>query len=133
MNITLNVTPDMERQLKQAARQIGLTPDSYVVELLKQDLRTRAAPERLSPVETELLQRINASLSAIEWERYRALLAKRDAETVNAEEQAELIALSDQIENANVRRMEAVAKLARVRKTTVAELMVTLGLSPAYA
>ncbi|MFH1906264.1 MAG: hypothetical protein ABIL11_02605 [Chloroflexota bacterium] len=133
MNITLNVTPDMVRKLKQAARQIGLTPDSYVVQLLKQDLQTRAAPERLSPVETELLQRINASLSAIEWERYRALLAKRDAETVSAEEQAELIALSDQIENANVRRMEVVAELARVRKTTVAELMATLGLSPAYA
>ena len=101
--------------------------------LLQQDLQTRAAPPRLSSVESKLLQQINTSLSAIEWERYRLLQAKRNAETLSAQEQAELIALSDQIENANVRRMQAVAELARVRKTTVPALVETLGLSPAHA
>jgi len=133
MTIYLNVTPDMERQLKKAARQMGLDPDTYIMRLLQQNLQTRAAPMRLSPIESELVRQINASLSTIEWERYRILLAKRDAETLNAAEQAELIALSDQIENANVRRMQAVAELARVRKTTVPALVATLGLSPAHA
>jgi len=133
MTITLNVTPDMERQLKKAARQMGLDPDTYIMRLLQQNLQTRAAPMRLSPIESELVRQINASLSTIEWERYRILLAKRDAETLNAAEQAELTALSDQIENANVRRMQAVAELARVRKTTVPALVATLGLSPAHA
>ena len=132
MNVSLNVPPDIERKLKQAASQIGLSPDSYIVRLLQQELQTRATSARLSAEETDLLQRINASLSAVEWERYRALLAKRDAESLNDKEQAELISLSDQIEQANVRRMEAVAELARVRKVTVPELMSTLGLSPAH-
>ena len=132
MTIHLNVNSELERQLKKAARQLGLTPDTYIMRLLQKDLQTRAAPMRLSPVESELVRQINASLSNIKWERYRTLLAKRDAETLNAAEQAELIALSDQIENANVRRMQAVAELARVRKTTVPALVATLGLSPAH-
>lgn len=61
------------------------------------------------------------------------MLAKRDAETLNEEEHAELIALSDKIEEANVRRMEAVAELARVRKVTVPEIATSFGLSPVAA
>ena len=133
MNVTLNVPPEMERKLKQAARQLGLNPDSYIVRLLQQELQARVTPARLSPAETDLLQRINSSLSTVEWEQYRTLLMKRDVETLSNDEQAELIALSDQIEEGNVRRMEAVAELARVRKVTVPEIMTTLGLSLAHA
>jgi len=132
MNVTLIVPVEMERKLKQAANQLGLSPDSYIVRLLQQELQARAVSTRLSPEETDLLQRINASLSAVEWERYRALLAKRNAESLSDNEQVELIALSDQLEEANVRRMEAVSELARVRKVTVPELMSTLGLTPAH-
>ncbi|MDL1945097.1 hypothetical protein FBQ99_22500 [Chloroflexi bacterium CFX2] len=132
MNVSLTVPPEMERKLKQAASQVGLSPDSYIVRLLQQELQTRSTSARLSSEETELLQKINASLSTLEWERYRVLLAKRNAETLTNEEHAELITLSDKIEEANVRRMEAVAELARVRKVTVPELMSTLGLTPAH-
>jgi hypothetical protein len=132
MNVTLIVPPEMERKLKQAASQIGLSPDSYIVRLLQQELQARATPARLSTEETDLLQRINTSLSAMEWERYRALLSKRDAENLSDNEQADLIALSDKLEEANVLRMEAVAELAQVRKVAVSELMSTLGLTPAH-
>ena len=133
MTIHLNVNSELERQLKKVASQLGLTPDTYIMRLLQRDLQNHAAPARLSPEESKLLKRINASLSAIEWERYRLLLAKRDAESLNEQEQEELIALSDQIEEANVRRMKAVAELARLRKTTVPALMESLGLSPVHA
>ena len=49
--------------------------------LLQKDLRTHTAPARLSPEESQLLKQINASLSAIDWERYRGLLAKQDGVT----------------------------------------------------
>lgn len=133
MNVSLTVPPEMERKLKQAANQLGLSPDTYIVRLLQQELQARSTSARLSPEETELLQRINASLSSLEWERYRALLLKRDAENLTDEEHAELIALSDKIEEANVRRMEAVAELARVRKVTVSKIVTSFGLSPAAA
>lgn len=133
MTIHLNVNSELERQLKKAAGQMGLTPDTYIMRLLQKDLQVRAAPARLSPEESKLLKKINASLSAIDWEHYQILLAKRDAEALNAQEQAKLIALSDQIEEANARRMKAVAELARLRKTTVPALVETLGLSSAHA
>ncbi len=132
MNVSLTVPPEMERKLKQAANQVGLSPDSFIMRLLQQELQARSTSTRLSPEETELLQKINTSLPAMEWERYRELLAKRDAETLNDKEHAELIAFSDKIEEVNVSRMEAVAELARVRKVTVHELMSTLGLSPTH-
>ena len=83
MNVTLTVPPEMERKLKQAASQIGLSHDSYIVRLLQQELQARATSGRLSAEETDLLQQINTSLSTVEWERYRALLAKREEESLN--------------------------------------------------
>ena len=133
VNVTLTAPPEMERKLKQAANQLGLSPDSYIVQVLQQELESRLTPARLSTEQTELLQRINESLSTAEWERYRFLLAQRDAENLNDREQAELISLSDKLEEANVRRMEAVAQLALLRRVTVPELMSTLGLIPAHA
>jgi hypothetical protein len=129
MTIHLNVNSELERQLKKVASQVGLTPDTYIVRLLQKDLQSRTAPRRLSPEESKLLKKINSSLSSIELEHYRVLLAKRDAEELTEQEQAELIALSDQIEEINARRMKAVAELARLRKMTVPVLMETLGLS----
>lgn len=66
MNISLTVPPEIERKLKQAATQIGLSPDSYIVRLLQQELQARSTSARLSAEESDLLQRINTSLSAME-------------------------------------------------------------------
>jgi hypothetical protein len=132
MTIQLKVNSKLERRLQQAANQSGLTPDTYIMRLLQKDLEGQSAASRLSPTESKLLQKINTSLSAIEWERYQRLLAKRNAESLSKAEQSELIALSDQIEAANVRRMKAVAELARLRRTSVAALVETLGLSPLH-
>jgi hypothetical protein len=132
MTIHLNVTSELERQLNKVARQMGLAPDTYIVRLLQRELQKQADPSRLSHEESVLLQQINTSLSAIEWEAYRALIAKRDAGTLSASEQAELIACSDQIEEANARRMDAVANLARARKTSVSALVKSLGIAPIH-
>jgi hypothetical protein len=133
MTILLNVNPDLESRLETVASQLGMTPTTYIMRLLQKELDSRIAPARLSPAESKLLKKINTSLSAIEWERYHFLLAKREAETLTDAEQAELVALSDQIEEANARRMKAVAELARLRKITVPMLVEKLGLSPTHA
>ncbi len=73
---------------------------------------------------------INRSLSQIQWERYDHLVGKRRAETLTAEEIDELIALSDQVETVNVRRIEYLAELARLRSTTVSALITELGIGP---
>ena len=77
---------------------------------------------RLPQIETNLIQKINQSLSQIEWQR--------QAEALTPDEQVELIALSDQIEEANVKRIEYVAELAKIRQTTIPAMMKELGLKP---
>ncbi|HEX3552938.1 MAG TPA: hypothetical protein VIA62_06885 [Thermoanaerobaculia bacterium] len=88
---------------------------------------------RLAAKEAALLQAINRGFSSETWQRYTALKAKRQAETLTPQEQAELITLSDKIEETNVQRMENVIQLARLRQTSVDALMDDLGIkSPLY-
>ena len=92
----------------------------------------RRAPN-LPQSEAELLQKINLGWSEERWQRYRALIVKRRAETLTVDEQPELIALSDQIEQANARRMAHLIELAKLRHTSLEALMSELGIqSPAY-
>lgn len=134
MTITIDVSPEIENQLQQAAARAGVAPDVYIVGLLQQNLKQiagRSKTNRSSPrQEAELLQKINRSLSQIEWERYDQLLAKRRAEMLTPAERDELIALSDQIEAANVRRIKYLAELARLRNTTLSALIAELGIKP---
>lgn len=136
MTITIEVNPELERQLKQAAAQAGLSLNDYVLQSITQRLprkriKVRRAPQ-LSPRESELLQAINRSLSQVEWERYHDLVAQRQAETLTPEEQVELIAISDRIEEANAARIEYVAELARLRSTTLPALLKELDLQSEY-
>ena len=134
MTILIDMPPELESQLRRAAALAGLAPDAYIVQTLHEQLTPQqsspANGERLTHTEAQLLIDINQSLADIPWPRYHLLVAKRQAETLTSEEQQELIALSDAIENANVQRMKYVAELARLRNTTVAALIEALGLKP---
>ena len=55
-------------------------------------------------------------MSQESWQRYHELLEKRRAETLTVNEQAELIAFSDEIERANARRMEYLVEFAQVQR-----------------
>ena len=62
-----------------------------------------------------------------------ALIAKRCAETLTSQEQATLIEISDQIEQANARRIQYLIELANLRGTSLETLMQKLGIeAPAY-
>ncbi|MCW5850243.1 MAG: hypothetical protein KIT87_09180 [Anaerolineae bacterium] len=113
MTITLELTPELEAQLRAEAKRAGLDESEYVLHTLEERLRLARQAVPLSPRETELLQHINLGLSEASWQRYHELIAKRRAETLTPVEQQELIGLSDQIEEANVRRIEALIELAR--------------------
>lgn len=102
-----------------------------VLQRLRPAQQQVSSVKRLDKRESDLLQAINQSLSQIEWQRYRVLLGKRQSETLTLEEQSELIALSDRIEEANAQRIAFVAELADLRQTTLPALMDELGLKPA--
>lgn len=138
MTITLEIAPELDQQLQQAAEQAGLAPDVYIVETLREHLmlpggslaQHHPGVEQLSAVEADLLLKINHSLAGIGWARYHTLVAKRHAETLTPDEQQELIGLSDQIETANVQRMTYLTELARLRKMSLVALIQQLGLKP---
>jgi hypothetical protein len=67
------------------------------------------------------------------WARYRELVARRQAETLTAEEHTELIALIDRIELANAHRIECLAELATRRQVPLRVLMAEMGIQPADA
>ena len=77
-----------------------------------------------------LVQKINQSLPQIGWDHYRELIKKRQSGTLTQQEHLELIAISDQLEEANVNRIGYLAELAKVRQTTIPALIKEIGLKP---
>ncbi len=135
MTLTINIVPDLQSRLDREAMLAGLDPGAFVARLVEERLRKREwrAP-RLSSRETELLHEINRGLSAEDWQRYRELIAKRRAETLTPAEQSAPIALSDEIEPANVVRIKRLSELAHLPNTPIEALMDQLGIkAPAYA
>jgi hypothetical protein len=133
--LQLEISPELEQQLRTEGALKGLEPDRYVLHLLQKQLQpsqekttTQANAPNLPSAEANLLQQINLGLSAEEWELYDALIAKRQAETLTDEEQLRLIAISDQIEMANAQRMSALIQLAHLRGTSLAIEMQNLGI-----
>jgi hypothetical protein len=97
-------------------------------------LRARRKAPSLSRAESELLLKINRGAPPDAQNRYGELIAKRRAETLTPDEHNELLRLTEQMEAMQARRIEYLAKLARLRHTTLTALMKDLGIrKPAYA
>ena len=135
MALTVEITPELESQVREQAKQRGLEADEYIVNVLQEHLRQRQKhlPSHLPEPEARLIEQINEGFPPELWRRYNELVTKRRAETLTVDEQAELISLSDQIEEFNTRRLEFLADLARLRQISLAELMQQLGITtPQY-
>lgn len=129
MSITVKLNQELVTQLHQAAEREGIATDDYVAKVLQRYLAIESLA--LPNSEALLLQQINIGLSEATWQRYHHLAQKLHNETLQADEQRELILIRDQIEKANVQRIEALIKLAQIRKTTLDTLIHDLGLRPA--
>jgi hypothetical protein len=117
-----------EELVKAAAQLEAPEFNQLVVRLL--DLRAQRLVPRLSAPEADLLTIINEGLPAALRQRYDELTARRDAHTLTPGEHAELLSLTDQVENLEAKRAEALVALASLRKRPLSALMQDLGLSP---
>lgn len=110
-----------------AVRQM---PISEMEQLVDQVIAIRA--ERVAPYltadESALLARINQSLPHDDRARMRALIARRDDETVSENEWQELAALTDRLELLHADRLSALAELAKLRGVTLDMVMNQLGI-----
>jgi hypothetical protein len=80
--------------------------------------------------ESALLMKINEGWPEENWRRYGELICKRRAETLTEPEREELIALGDDLEMWNVRMLERLLELARLRQTSLDAVMKELGIKP---
>jgi len=118
MNITLDVSPEMEVQLQQAARVQGTDVTTYLLESARLSLRPDVLPE----AEASLLLTINSPLAPEVRFKRDALLAEQAQRQLSKEEQDALTDLIDAVEMANAQRWQALAALARLRGLSLAEI-----------
>lgn len=81
-------------------------------------------------VEAELLKTILKRRSREFQRRFRTLMERKRVEKMSGEDIKELITLTDEAELFNARRIEALGKLAQMRRTTIPQLMEELGIKP---
>lgn len=132
--VTLEISPELEQQLRAEAAKQGVNPSLYILNTLQERLQFSSSSQpHLSKTESELLQEINIGLSEETWQQYHTLIAKRRAETLTPEEHTTLIEITDQLEQLNVSRIQALIELARLRGASLKTVMQSLGIqAPTY-
>jgi hypothetical protein len=118
--VSLNELLDAVRQLDPSAFQ------NFVADVL--DLRAARQAPRISPAEAEILLRINAGLPENVRHRYQELCDKRKCEALTADEHAELLRLTDEVEKRQVERLAVLAEVAQLRGASLAGIMSQLGI-----
>ena len=91
-------------------------------------LRANQRGQVLSDQETVLLQQINKDLLPVEQVKMDSLIAKREAENLTEAELAELISLSNLVEEIHVERLAALIELAALRNVSLESLKNSLNL-----
>lgn len=119
-------------ELLKAVEQLSPAEfQQFVSEVL--GLRASREAPRLTAPEANLLLRINQGLPEELRRRVDHLIAKRQAHALTPDEHAELLRLTDAVENREADRLEALMELARLRGTSLAALMQKLGIkAPAH-
>jgi hypothetical protein len=93
-------------------------------------LQAQRKSPSLPPSEADLLRKINEGAPPEMQRQYDELISKRRAETLSPQEYDELLRMTEQMEGVEVRRLECLAELARVRRTPLPTLMKDLGIAP---
>ena len=136
MTITIELRPETEHRLRKAARSSGMDTQEFVQRYLEVQFPTEKNETHISAREAELLQQIELDIPETAWRRYRKLSKKLLAEQRSAAgekflaagEYEELLTLTQQVEAANVKRIERLSELAKLRKLSLPELMKQLGI-----
>ena len=88
------------------------------------ELRRKSPKSRWTKREIALIKKLNDCVLLSEKQtRFNELVKKRRAEKITADELKELIALTEESETLNVKRIEILAKLARAKNKTLDEIM----------
>jgi t-SNARE complex subunit (syntaxin) len=120
-------------ELLKAVSHLSLPElEKFVSQIIR--LQARLKAPSIPHEEAELLLRINQGIPPGVRQRYSELISKRRSESLSIEEHSELLGLTEQVEKSEAQRVKCLSELARIRKTTLSELMNALGIrTPDYA
>jgi len=105
------------------------TPERETFEVAEGGRREQYRSTR-EAMEVDLLRSIHRELPAGVAGRYRALMKKGRAELLTEAEHAELIRLTDESERLQAERVQSLAELAHLRRTSLAKLAEDLRFQP---
>lgn len=129
MALLVDLSPEVESQVREVAQSEGLDVSALVRETLESRVRQYDPSQPLT--ESDLLMRINRTgFPEAFWNRYHELVAKLNAGALTPEEQTEFSDYTDQTENKDAERLFYLIELSKRRGLTVQELMTQLGLHP---
>jgi hypothetical protein len=118
-----------QAQLLKAVEQLS---EPELEAFLNQALALRARYENpcLSGQESELMLQISQAILPDMQSRFDELVEKRQGLTLTEVEQVELLQLTDQIEQKDAQRVEALGRLGLLRGRSLLEIMQDLGITP---
>jgi hypothetical protein len=125
MTLILDLPPEVESQMREAAQAQGVDVSTYVYETVAPRLR-HVPPEAMS--EAALLLKVREDFPAAFWKRFSALAEKRDAGSLAADEWRELASCAETAEAHDAERLFYLTELSRRRDRPVRLLMIELGL-----
>jgi hypothetical protein len=125
---TLHVEAQLSSEDLLKAMERLETPELERFVSLLLELKARRTAPSLPSREAELLAKINQGLPESLMARYHGLIDKRRACTIDTDEYEELLRLTDEVEALNVQRIENLVDLARLRGTSLPDLMKQLGI-----
>ena len=128
MTLLVDLPPEIEARVHEAAEAEGVDTAAYVREAMAASHPFPAAPASMT--EKELVEEINRGFSEVFWERFRYLVRCRQAETMTPAEQKEAISMSDRTEARDAERLQCLLELSQRRGKPVPALMAEMGIRP---
>ncbi len=130
MSILIQINPSLETRLREKAAVKGLALNQFISQFLEHTFPNIAPVQpSVSEREATLLQQINLDISSEKWELYLNLKEKRAQSNLSETEREQFLALVEEIELANARRITVLAELAQIRNVPIRILMEQLGLN----
>ena len=132
MSILIQVKPSIENRLREIALKKGLKIDQFISQFLENNFSDGSFSQpSVSAREAALLQQVNLGIAPETWQLYAILKEKFQDNTIASVELTQLQKITEQVEGANVKRIEALGELAQIRNVSLDVVMAQLGL-PAH-
>jgi hypothetical protein len=111
----------------EAERLDNRSLDAFISNILSLRIQRGVSDEQKR--EVMLLKKINKGLSMEQMNRFMVLNEKHAANKITENEYTELGIYVEKIEKLNITRLKYLIELAQLRKTSVKQLMIQLGIS----